>query len=170
MTSTAAQPYEVLDAHVVGDDKQRDLRAFYLLPQETYSLAELARLWRVALDDVCAIFSDALATAQHDESDSGAFRVTWADAVGAATAHHVYRAIEVEQALGDDFERVRPGRWRTVPVVLHVPLFIIEALEHMAIVPSVNSMAARAERLLCETVEAECILQLRARSYRSRNS
>lgn len=168
MVFTGAQHYKTPAAGLTYSDRGDELRSFYLAPRETYSLKELAALWRVPLDDVTAMFADVLDAAERHGPDADAFRITWAEAVKAATAYHVFRAVEIEQALGADFERVRPGRWRTAPLVLHLPQFILDALTHLDIVPSVESVAARAERLLCETVQAECILQLRARNDQSR--
>ena len=136
-----------------------DIRRFYLLPQPAYSLDDLARLWRVPLDDVQAIYSDALHEAGLHGPDAAAFRVTFEDAVGASRVYHVYRAVDVEEALGEDFERVRPGRWRTVPLQIHLPRFIVDRLTTIPLVPSCESIAARCERLLCEAAEAECVLR-----------
>lgn len=136
-----------------------DIRRFYLFPEPSYALADLATLWRVSLDDVGAIFSDTLHAARQHGSDPAAFRVHAADAVAASSAYYVYRAADVEEALGEDFERVRSSRWRTVPIQLHLPRFIVDRLTAIPFVPSRESLSARAERLLCEAVEAECVLQ-----------
>jgi hypothetical protein len=126
-----------------------DIRRFYLFPKPSYSLADLVQ----------AIFSDALHEARRDGSDAAAFRVQSADAVCVSSVYHVYRAVDVEEALGEDFERVRSSRWRTVPLQVHLPRFIVDRLTSIPFVPSSESVSARAERLLCEAVEAECVLQ-----------
>ena len=136
-----------------------DIRRFYLFPEPAYSLTDLAILWRIPLDDVQAIYSDALHQAGQHGPDAAAFRVTFEDAVGAARVYHVYRAVDVEEALGEAFERVRSSRWRTVPVEIHLPRFIVDRLTTLPLVPSCESLAARSERLLCEAVEAECVLR-----------
>lgn len=144
---------DALDTRLVAD-----VRRFYLFPEESYALADLAKLWRVSLDDVCAIFSDALTSSRPHGSDAGAFRVSWLDALRAATAFHIFRPVVVEQSLGKDFECARAARWRTVPLLVHLPRFIVDALAAMSFTPLPDSLAARAERLVCETVEAECLL------------
>jgi hypothetical protein len=136
-----------------------DIRRFYLFPEPSYSVADLATLWRVSHEDVQAIFSDALHEAMRNGLDAPAFRVKSEDADRASSAYHVYRAVDVEEALGDDFDRVRSSRWRTVPLQVHLPRFIVDRLTSIPFVPSSESVAARAERLLCEAVEAECVLQ-----------
>lgn len=137
-------------------DQSEDIRRFYLEPDEFYSLADLAKVWRVPLDDVCLMFSDELARAAGD-ADVGSFRVSWANALGAATVFHVFRAVDIERALGDDFDRVRSDRWRTVRIEVHIPRFVADAIAKMPLVPSPHSLAARVERFLCEQAEAECL-------------
>lgn len=136
-----------------------NIRRFYLFPDESYSLADLALVWRVPLDDVCAIFSDSLGGTRPDRANPALFRVSRADALGAATTFHVFRPVDVERALGDDFLRVRSHRWRTVPLVIYLPSYIAGALSTITFTPRPQSLAARAERLVCETVEAECVLR-----------
>ena len=136
-------------------DVMEAIRRFYLQPVEFYSLGDLVTVWRVSLDDVCAMFADELAATERDEADAASFRVTWAMAVGVASVFHVFRAVEVERALEEDFNRVRSDRWRTVRIEVHVPKFVADGIARLEIVPEPGTLAARAERLLCEYVEAE---------------
>jgi hypothetical protein len=146
--------------HLITPDLAGGIRRFYLLPEESYSLHDLADAWRLSSDDVYAIFSDELSTADPAiANEPGVLRVSRQAAVRAAHTFHVFRAVDVEVALGDDFEKVRGSRWRTVPVLLRLPRCIVDALRLLPYITSYNSVAARAERLLCETVEAQIVLQ-----------
>ncbi|HYR29317.1 MAG TPA: hypothetical protein VEU30_12680 [Thermoanaerobaculia bacterium] len=139
-------------------DPGSEIRRFFIHPQPSYSLGELARLWRIEVDDVCAIFADELASAGRVH-DTDAFRVTRDDALGAATVFHLFRPIEVERALGAAFDRVRAAHWRTVPIVVHLPRYLTDVIMSLPLVPARDDLAARAERLLCEAVEAEWVCQ-----------
>lgn len=141
-------------------DCAAEIRRFYLFPEESYSLGDLSRMWRTTLDDVCAIFSDELATAEPPITDDpGQFRVSWATAAHAVTTFHVVRPFDIEVALGDDFDRVRESRWRTVPVIVHLPRFVVDALQRLPFLPPSHSITERVERLVCDHLEAEVSLR-----------
>jgi hypothetical protein len=142
------------------EDEERTiaLRRFFLCPSERYCLADLARIWRVPPDQVVAMFFDQLGEEDRNGSDPLAFEVEAVDALNAANAFHVFRPVEVEGALGDEFERARPEHWRTIPLTLHVPRFVVEAVAGFPFLPEPTSLAARTERMLCEFVEADRVL------------
>ena len=120
------------------------IRSFFLQPQETYSVAELSILWRVHDDDVLSIFHDELMRAgPHD-------RIAWAVALGASVHFGLLRPLDVEHALDAEFPRVRPGSWRTVPVVVHLPAFVMAAIAREPCLPSDLPLDVRIEQLLIE--------------------
>jgi hypothetical protein len=131
--------------HCDEQDRLDAIRRFFLQPPETYSIAELSALWRVQEDDVRAVFHDELAgtTPPHE-------RVPWAIAIGASIKFSMLRPLDVERALGADFTRARPDSWRTIPVVVHLPRFVTEALASEPSLPSDLPLGVRIEQLLVE--------------------
>jgi hypothetical protein len=135
-------------------DLVRDIRRFYLLPPESYSLAELAEVWHVSLDDVRAMYFDRLG----ETRDDAMIRIEWMDAVKTAAAFHVYRPVDVEYALGIDFARVYGEAYRTVPVLVCLPRHIIDRVRTRPFVPAPETIAARVERIIFEALEIDEIL------------
>lgn len=120
------------------------IRRFFLQPQESYAVEDLAALWRVRPDDVCAIYHDELART----SSTG--RIEWADAAGASIAFTMLRPVDIERALGSEFGRVRPDTWRTVPILVHLPKFVIEAVTNEPALPADLALEVRVEQVLIE--------------------
>lgn len=142
------------------DGRLAEIRKFYLHPRDSYTLEELAAVWRLTLDDVQLIFHDALASSEVTEPSH--FRVPWADALGATTTFQIFRAVEIERALGADFDRVRSDRWRTVSLLIHVPRLVVPILCTCASILTSGSLASIVERFLYQTCEAESLLRERS--------
>lgn len=134
------------------------IRRFFLQPQELYSLEELAALWRVHPDDVRDIYHDQLlrrAASNPDGTDS--LRIAWADAVGTSVTFNILRPFDIERALGPDFTRARPETWQTVPILIHLPRFIAEAVALDASIPPRLPLDVRIEQLIVELfTSGEC--------------
>lgn len=121
------------------------IRRFFLQPQERYTVAELARLWKVHPDDVRDVLHDELTRTSSPEPP-----IAWADAVGASVAFRMLRPLDIERALGLDFSRVRPDTWRTVSVVVHLPKFVTDAVANEPSLPADLPLELRLERALIE--------------------
>lgn len=115
-------------------------------------------VWRVPAEAVVAMFLEELNEGNRGGADRLTFEVDAASALSAAAAYHVFRPIEVEEALGEEFERVRREHWRTIPFTVHLPRFLVDALAEFPFLPAPSSLESRAERLLCEILEADRIL------------
>ncbi|MDP9192849.1 MAG: hypothetical protein M3P06_14200 [Acidobacteriota bacterium] len=137
-----------------GDgDHLAAIRRFFLQPQEWYSFEELAALWRVHPYDVRDIYHDQLLR----RDGSSALRIAWADALGTSIAFNMLRPFDIERALGSDFVRVRPETWRTVPILVHIPRFIAEAIALDASIPPRLPLDVRIEQLIVELfTSGEC--------------
>jgi hypothetical protein len=134
------------------DDYLRDLRTFYLRPRENYSIEELAAIWRTSCEQVRDVFHDEIdrwADAHPDAADAPL--ISWREAADANDAFAIARAFDVERALGDHFSRVRAPGWRTVPLLLHLPRFIIDAISSEAGTPSDRTLAACVERFVLDS-------------------
>ena len=118
------------------------IRRFFLQPQETYSLGELAALWRISVECVREICCD---------KAPDALRIAWADALEAAITFTLFRPVDVERALGSQFGRVRSELWRTVPLHIYVPRFIVQAIEF----DGVRTQSARIEKFLFDLFPQE---------------
>lgn len=117
----------------------------------------------MTLDDVCAIFSDELGRASIN-AEPAEVRVSWADAERVTSCFQLFRPIDVEVALGDQFDRVRGSRWRTIPIIIFLPRYIVDALRQIPLVAGSESLTSRAERLVCEHVEVDLELRSARRS------
>ena len=123
-----------------------EIRRFFLQPAESYSVEELALLWQVHPDDVRDIFHDELAHLPSEVSPA----IAWSSAIEATVNFGMVRPVEIERALGNDFTRVRPEKWRTVRTVVHLPIFVRDAVAREPCLPSHLSTAVRIEQLLVE--------------------
>lgn len=132
------------------------LRRFYLEPQETYSIAELATLWCVPADDVRDVFNDELLMwAETNPGRADDLRIHWADAVRACETFGVVRAFDIESALGEQFGRARSASWHTLAVVLHLPRFVTDTICGHAHLDSARDCSAAIERFVLDAVAAE---------------
>jgi len=144
-------------------DRADGIRQFYLSPKTRYSLDELAELWSVPIRDRRQIFEDELTSESAEES----VEVTWEQAVRAVRGFHIFRPIDIENALGDDLDRTCEDRWRTVAVLVHVPKWVVDVMLRTPFIPTADSVAERAERMLCDIVEAEEALRTIMHQVRS---
>jgi hypothetical protein len=153
----------------VMQDRSRaaEIRTFFDGGQAMYSLAELSALWRIPLSDVCEIFNDQLNAGCSSSASAASFSVQWIDAVSTATIFNLFRAIEVERALGADLERIRSGAYRTTAVLVHLPQFIIETMQRIATVPSSASLAALTEQFIADACEVDWVLRAVSAACRS---
>lgn len=155
-----SQFLEIAFHFAIEDDRDylRGLRAFYLQRRESYSIEELAAVWRTSCEEVRDVFHDEIdrwADAHPDAPDAP--RIRWREAVDANDAFAIARAIDVERALGSDFARVRAPGWRTVPVLLHLPRFITDAISSEAGGSPNRTLAARVEQFILDAFMAERI-------------
>jgi hypothetical protein len=126
------------------------LRRFFLERQDAYSLAELAVLWRISVEDVREVFEKELADwARANPHDPDGLPIHWADALRTSITYNIFRPIDVERALAADFDRVRSSSWRTVPLLIYVPRFMVDALEFDGVMASYERPpSARIEQYL----------------------
>ena len=150
---------DALDVAVQDRRRAAEIRAFFEGATASYTLLDLAVLWRIPLPDVCAIFSDHVATARLRSGSPATFAVRWIDAVSAATVFNLFRAVEVERALGPDLGRLRSEAWRTRPVLVHLPQFIVDAIKSTTSVPSEIPLEARTEQFIADVCEGEWVLR-----------
>ncbi len=135
---------------VTDDTNHLDaIRRFFLQPLEAYSIDELAALWQVHSDDVRDIYYDQLLSASA-VTHGTLLRIAWADALGASTTFNMLRPFDIERALGVDFLRARTDTWRTVPILLHLPQFIADAVALDASTPATLALDFRIERFILE--------------------
>lgn len=138
----------------------RSVRRFLLDPQDTYAIEELAALWRIPRDDARAIYHDEVEAWKevHPDAANG-LPVQWIDALAASAKFNLLRAVDVERALGAEFERARPQNWRTTPVIVSLPRWLVEAVQcdvqSVTLAPSNASMAMRIERVLLDLFAEE---------------
>lgn len=147
---------EVIETH---DEHLAEIRRFFLQPCETYSITDLATLWRISPDDARDILHDELAHREGSEAreavTSEGLRIPWARAVGTTVRFSLLRPFEIERALGNEFSSVRTERWRTVPVLIRIPLFLANAFELDASIPPRLALAHRIEQILFEFFTTE---------------
>ena len=120
------------------------IRRFFLQPLEAYSIDDLAALWRVHPDDVRDIYFDQLC------EPAAQMRIPWADALGASVNFNMLRPFDIERALGKDFTQARTEVWRTVPILIHLPRFVADAVALDAAIPATLALDLRIERFLLE--------------------
>lgn len=158
---------DALAAAVQARSRAAEIRTFFDGGIASYSLLDLSALWRIPVADVCAIFNEQLTAAWIDSESAASFSVQWIDAVSAATVFNLFRAIEVERALGSDLGRLRSEACRTTPLLVHLPRFVIEAIQRIALVPSAGSLEARTERFIADACEADWILRAVSEAWES---
>jgi hypothetical protein len=142
---------EIVLAHSVENDQVylAGIRRFFLEPQATYTLYELAALWRVNVRNVRGVFADELAAwREASASACDTFRVSWKDAQRVSITYNFVRPFDVERALGADFERVWTASWRIVPLVIYVPRFMMDVLAFEGVTSSNRTPSARIEQYL----------------------
>lgn len=134
--------------NVIEEDETHleEIRRFFLRPKETYSIEELANLWRVRPDDVRDIYHDEISK----EGASDNPRISWADAVAAGVNFNILRPFAVERALGAEFADARTEAWRTVPILVHLPQFIVDDLADQPSIPAKLSVDVRLEQIILE--------------------
>jgi len=131
-----------------GDlDHHAAIRHFFLHRQQSYSIAEIAALWRVAPEDVRDIHHDELSRS----SNEAAQRISWVDVLDTSVSFSMLRPVDIERALGPDFALARPDAWRTAEVTIHLPRFITVALLSDAAIPPDLSLEVRVEQLILES-------------------
>jgi hypothetical protein len=147
-----------LVASTRADDELRlaNIRSFFLNPQTTYKMGELAALWRVTLDDVLDIFDaeSSLWAVHHGDVSPAAMSVHWQDAAQAMLLFNIVSAHEVERALGDEFVHVRPEEWHTEPVPLRLPRWLIQRINGQVALPSTANLPQRIENILLLHMDA----------------
>jgi hypothetical protein len=149
----AVLPYVV---HEDDDGYLAEIRRFLLEPQESYSVEELAGLWRIPRGDMENVYRDErLDWASAHPAEAERVRISWAEAVSTALAFHLVRPYDVERALGPDFNRVRPDSWRTIPVLIRLPAFITDALQSGGTISPSQTLAEHVERFILELFEGE---------------
>jgi hypothetical protein len=144
--------------HVLREDEEylAAIRRFLLEPQETYRIEDLAALWRIPIGDVRDLYHDELARwSETHPAGALSLQIEWADAVGAGTTFHLLRPYDVERALGGDFNRVRPDAWRTIPVLVRLPRFIVETLQTDWQIGPAHEISERVEHFILELFEGE---------------
>jgi hypothetical protein len=62
----------------------------------------------------------------------------------------ILRPFDIECALGSDFTRARPAMWRTLPILIHLPRFIAEAIVLDASIPPKVGLHVRIEQFIVE--------------------
>lgn len=122
--STLRPVLEIVLPEILADHSAHyvALRAFFMEPQDSYSFEDLAALWEISVEDVREVFSDEPAESKR------VLPVTWANALWTGVTYNYFRPVDVERALGADFARVRPQSWLTVPLLIHVPRFMVDTL------------------------------------------
>jgi hypothetical protein len=162
LTSRAQHLVEIALTEALEHDREHlaEIRQFFLQPEETYSIKELAALWRLSLDDVRDVFHDEITRWEFTSGKEGVEtnavpRIPWAKAVATSAVFNLMRPFDIERALGDDFGRVRTERWRTVPILIHLPHLVANAFELDASIPPRLALASKVERILLELFTTE---------------
>lgn len=141
------------------DEHLAEIRRFFLQPCEAYSIRDLATLWRISFDDARDIYHDELAQWEGSKAKEAVpaegLRIQWASAVGTTVRFSLLRPFEIERALGNELASVRTERWRTVPVLIRVPLLVANAFELNASIPPRLALAHRIEQILLEFFTTE---------------
>lgn len=161
---------EIALRFAVEDDREylRGLRNFYLEPRASYSVDELAAIWRTSSDEVRDVFHDEIDEWFDAHPDSPTEpRIGWREAVDANDAFAIARAFDVERAFGNDFLRVRPPEQRTVTVPLHLPRFITDAISSTP-PASCRPLAARLEQFILDWFVMDGIGSSGARNMQTR--
>lgn len=140
----------------IDEERYARIRQFFLRPEPTYSLPELAELWSAQHDDLQEIFYDCITGTESARPFSlEDARIEWADAVRTAVTYSLLRPFDVECALGDKFSLARSERWRTVPVVVRLPRFVAAAFVLAPAVPATLAIACKIEQLALEFFTTE---------------
>jgi hypothetical protein len=137
-----------------SDDHLADIRKLFLEPAEKYSLAALAAIWRISIEDVENIYHDQLIEHESQSPPGIPMQVDWAAAMGATRMFNLFRAFDIDRALGEDFSHVFSESLRTTPVLIRIPRFIADSLCEP---PDfrVRSLAVRIEQLILELYSSD---------------
>lgn len=128
------------------------IRSFFLEPQSSYTFTELALLWQVPVEVVHDIYEDrcpADADAAHGSS------IPWVDAVGTSITFNLLRPYDVERALGAEFSLVRSEEWRTIPILIRLPRFVLNAVAARASLRPDTSASLQVEQFILELLSDE---------------
>lgn len=137
---------------VIEEDETHieEIRRFFLRPKENYSVDELANLWGVDAGDIRDIYHDELSK----EGVADNPRVSWADAAAAGVNFNILRPLAVERALGAEFVHARTEAWRTVPILVHLPQFIVDDVVDQPSIPAKLPVDVRLEQVILEVFAA----------------
>ena len=145
LTEILRQPADPLDG----------VRRFFIDPRPEYSIDDLAGLWRITANDVRSIFADEIrAWDVLHPREPQQLRITWANVVGTSIALHLLRPFDIERALGEHFTSVRSERWRTVPVLLRIPRFLLDIVSARPPAGNTDSVPIQLERLTLRLLQA----------------
>lgn len=119
----------------------------------TYNVDDLARIWQITRDEVLDVCHDEM-LAVDSESAASAPALSSADAVRMSINFNLIRWMDIEEALGEDFAQVWSESWRTVPLLLRFPRFV---LGKFADAPSFTrrTLTAQLEHFVLERFLAE---------------
>lgn len=127
------------------------IRSFFLEPQTTYTFTDLALLWQVPVDVVQDIYEDRYSL-DFADADPAQARVPWEDAADTATTFNLLRPYEVERALDAEFLPVRSDQWKTLPLLIRLPQFVLQAVAARPSLCSDASASVRVEHFLLEVL------------------
>lgn len=115
----------------IADDRQylQKIRAFFTQPTDAYTLEDLAALWSIPATELRDVFHDEVDrwTETHPDAPDRCL-ITREDALRAVDMFGIVRPVDVERALGSDFVRLRPPSCRTVPLLIYLPRFVVDAV------------------------------------------
>ena len=153
LAEAAGEIIEGILPDVLHDEQDlANIRRFLLQPQDTYSIDELALVWRITRDEVSAIYHDEL-LAHPGEPES--LRIAWRNAVVTTVAFHLFRPFDIEVALGADFGRALSESWRTMPVLIRLPRAVVDAIENEPRIADRNDLAAHIEQFILQLFEEQ---------------
>jgi hypothetical protein len=138
-----------------------EIRRFFLSPEPAYSLDRLAELFQVSIDDMIDVYHDEIVrqigenVSEIDNTAVSSVRIEWADAVRASRTFNLLRPWDIDLALGEHFNRVQPDAWRTVPVLVRLPRFIVDTIVATPAGLRTLDFAVHIENLILELYQNE---------------
>jgi hypothetical protein len=136
-----------------------DLRKFFLRPTDNYSIVELTGLLNLSADDLIQIFDDVLDDGKLDAEFAG---VPHQSVFEAIFGFYVVRWMEIEQAPAAASLAI-PARYKTMPMIIHLPQVAVDALSARAVMPSAMSLSKRVEATVLELLVSERLMEAPAR-------